>query len=197
MSLHPLIIIGLVLLPLHSCNESKFGGSSNTAANSTTPAEDSDPPIPSTPENENDCVEGDKVNLEWTGPIKECIVDQGKTYNFDTDTCMEMRTAEFDCSWHSVKAEMEKLSLSSKVMESDSENGAKLVSCGQSEDTNRIVVQWINPPSEGSFDCKAKVTKGTIVTGCYTFYSSNDVMPAPPKNEEEKRKQVYDCMNKL
>jgi hypothetical protein len=186
-----LVLSGILI---YGCNESNFSSSNGAKADSTAPSKEIDEPPTQPPE--DDCVEGDKVNVNWSGDIKECIIDQGKTYNFDSNACTEMRKSEWECTWDNIKAEMKKLGLSSNVINKDSESGAKLVSCGQSQDGNRIVAQWVKLPSSGSVDCKAAKSPGNITTGCYTLYV--DEQPPPkPTNIEEERKQVFDCMNSL
>jgi len=90
---------------------------------------------------------------------------------------------------------MKKLGIISKVIESDSKEGAKLISCGQSKDENRIVAQWVKLPVVG-YDCKATKAPANITTGCYTMYV-DDAPPPEPKNEKEKMQQVADCMDSL
>ena len=176
------------------CNESNFTGDegpkSSTAA--TQPTEQDE--IPTTP-SKDDCVIGDKLNFDWTGDVKKCLIDQGRTYNFDTNACMNMRKASFDCDWGNIKSAMKKIGLTSSVIESDSKDGAKLVSCGQSKDGNRIVAQWVKLPKEG-FDCKAKKAPANITTGCYTMYV-DEAPPADPETAEEKKDQVAECMDSL
>lgn len=197
MRLHiPIIAIVSAALAIIGCNESNFASSSGNKSDAqpkSTELEEN-PTLPE--QNGSDCVDGDKINFNWNGEAKTCIIDQGKTYNFDSKQCAEMRKAEFDCDWENIKTAMSKLGLSSSAIENDSAAGAKLVSCGQSKDGNRIVAQWLKLPEGKTVDCKADKTPGNITTGCYTLYVDDDP-PAKPDTIEEERKQVFDCMNTL
>ncbi len=185
-----LIMFGNIIL---GCNESNFAGSEGPKSSTSAKEPIEQDEIPVKPEEE--CIKGDKLNFEWTGDIKKCLIDEGKTYNFDTNSCMNMRKASFDCDWDNIKSEMKKIGLTSSVIENDSKEGAKLVSCGQSKDGNRIVAQWVKLPEEG-FDCKSKKTPANITTGCYTMYV-DEAPPPDPETAEEKKQQVADCMDNL
>jgi hypothetical protein len=81
---------------------------------------------------------------------------------------------------------------------SDSTYGSKLVCCGQSVDGIRIVVQWVMlPVGGGSVDCAKANAGASITTGCYTLYSAGDQRPPEATSDDERARQVYDCMNKL
>lgn len=141
------------------------------------------------------CVKGDKIEFEWTGPIKDCF-KQGKTWDFDTSTCVEIRAAKFTCDWATVTEELTKAELLTPVIQAAPGSGAKLISCGQSQDGKRIVVQFVKEPSSGKVDCKNIKSAGAVTTGCYTDYSPNPPPPIPT-DPEERKKQVYGCLNKL
>ena len=180
---------------LLGCNESNFAGNEGpkSTAASKEPNELDEVPT-AIPEGE-DCIEGDKLNFAWSGDIKKCLIDEGRTYNFDTNKCMNMRKASFDCDWENIISEMKKIGLTSNVIADDSKDGAKLVSCGQSKDGNRIVAQWVKLPKEG-FDCQAKKAPANITTGCYTMYI-DETPPPDPETAEEKKQQVAECMDSL
>lgn len=183
---------------LSACNDNNFASSGSGAAKEEAGGDtcetgvDCGPPQPT-----NDaCVDGDTVNIQWTGPVKECL-DQGKTFNFEEQKCAEMRQSQFACDWSTLKAELSKKSLLSSKLSADADQGAKLVSCGQSDDGNRIVVQWIKSGDLKNIDCTDGQSSHHITTGCYTVYTSEDQRPPEPANEQERAKQVYGCMNKL
>ncbi len=189
-----------------SCNDNNFAGSGSGATKSEDAGEgpgcggDPDDPqaalLCGTNTTPPECVQGDKVNIKWTGPVKDCI-DQGKTYNYEEQKCAEMRQSQFECNWDTVKAELEKRGLLTDVLRSDADGGAKLVSCGQSDDSNRIVVQWIKVGDAQNIDCNDGESSHHITTGCYTLYGSKDEKPAEATSKEERSKQVYACMNQL
>ncbi len=195
MYLLPILTLIISSSVVFGCNESNFSGSDGpkSTTNAAKPTEQDE--VPTLPTKEDKCVEGDKLNFAWTGEIKKCLIDEGRTYNFDTNGCTNMRKASFDCDWDNIKSAMKNIGLTSKVIEIDSKEGAKLVSCGQSKDGNRIVAQWVKLPKEG-FDCKAKKAPANITTGCYTMYV--DKTPPPdPETAEEIEQQVANCMNSL
>lgn len=194
--LRHILSISAVVLYTASCNESNFASSNGKKSDAPPKSNelDEEPKLPE--ENPDDCVDGDKINFNWTGDIKTCIIDEGKTYNFESKKCAEMRKAEFDCDWDNIKSAMNKRGLSSSTIENDSAAGAKLVSCGQSKDGNRIVAQWVKLPEGKTVDCTANKTAGLITTGCYTLYVSEDP-PEKAETKEEEYKQVFDCMNTL
>jgi len=196
-----------LLWALTSCGSSSFTGSSASQADTPAGTTDSAPgDTTSGPSalgagingpNGGACVSGDKINFNWQGDVKSCIVDQHKSYNFDAKTCMPIRQAQFTCDWANVRNELQKRRLLTDVLESDFENGAKLVSCGQSADSNRIVVQWVKPAPKTQVDCNNISSGGQIMTGCYTLWDDPKLEPPPPANDAEKRQQVFGCMNQL
>ncbi len=197
----------LVFVPLAgACNDNNFAGSSSGADKTEDSGQgpNCDGGVAGDPEaallcgarDTRQCVEGDKVNIKWTGPVKDCL-GQGKTYNYEEKKCAEMRQSQFECSWDTVKAELEKRSLLTEVLRSDADGGAKLVSCGQSEDGNRIVVQWIKVGDAQNIDCNDGASSHHITTGCYTLYTAKDEQPPEASSRDERSKQVYACMNQL
>jgi hypothetical protein len=141
----------------------------------------------------NDCVEGDRVVIAFAGPVKECI-DSGKTWHFEAKTCVSMPKAAFNCDWETLQGKLAALNLLTETLKNDYANGAKLISCGQSSDGNRMAVQWIRPVSGVSCN---KLQEGFgITTGCYTHYV--DTLPPPPaQTEEERRARVSQCLSTL
>ncbi len=138
------------------------------------------------------CIDGDKLVVPWTGTVKACL-DQGKTYNFDTKVCADLPQASFSCDWTTVKAKLLEKDLLSEVLKRDAEVGAKLVSCGQSKDGNRILVQWFKLASNPGVSCNTIQESASITTGCYTHYVGT-VPPPNPTTDEEKRAAVAACM---
>src|SRR5947209_6436318 len=88
----------LVLGPA-GCSSASFSGAGKSTVENVSPAA----PKPKI------CVDGDKANVAWSGAAKECIVDQGGTYNFALEKCATMRRAPFECSWATVTTELAKL----------------------------------------------------------------------------------------
>jgi hypothetical protein len=193
------VVAAAGLASLLSCNDAQFSGGDSAPAGPAPhqPAPSAAPAAPTATiaPTSGECVDNGKVNFNWSGPAKECIVDQGKTFNFDTGECAEMRKAKFDCTWDNVVSELKKRGLLTPKLETDSKV-AKLVSCGQSSDGNRIAVQWVNIETGTSVDCQNPTSVGHITTGCYTYYTGSNVPPAA-STPEDRAKQVYDCLNTL
>lgn len=204
---------------LASCSTSTFGGSSNKAAavtgtatgdgvggttpTSTSPLGASGSPTGSgtapatgsgTGTGSTACVQGDTVNFDWSGPEKTCIVDQHMTYNFDTNQCAQMRPAQFTCDWATVQAQLTQRNLLTPTLKTAATSGALLVTCGESQDGSRIVVQWIDtPPPAGT--CTYDPNQEHITTGCYTQYTGTP--PPAPTTPAAQAAAVYACMNEL
>lgn len=140
------------------------------------------------------CVEGDKAVIPWTGEVKDCF-DQGKTYHFDRKICAEIRKASFACNWANVQEKLQEKGILTDVLKNDAAKGAKLISCGQSADSNRIVVQWVKVEALSSVKCNSLQESPYITTGCYTYYLGTP--PPPAANEEERRKSVFACLDTL
>ena len=184
-----LLIPGLLFVTF--CKEAEFEGGQGKApapqaTSSAAPSADAQPP--------SDCLKGDKATINWTGPAKECIIDQRRTFNFDAQKCSQMREAPFTCDWENVVRELTKRNLLTKELEQSSTNGGKLVSCGMSQDANRIVVQWIRSTAGATVDC-SDPSSVQVTTGCYRRLTAED--PAPPTTPEEKQKAVYECIENL
>ena len=140
----------------------------------------------------------DQVKLDWSGDEKACI-DKGQTWAFDTGKCMDIRKAAFDCTWSNAIAELDKKGLTTQTIKDDSAAGAKLVSCGQSQDGNRIVIQWIKvADGAAQVACTggASPLQHHITTGCYTYYASGAV-PDAATTQAEKDARVYACLSSI
>jgi len=140
----------------------------------------------------------DQVKLDWTGEEKACI-DKGQTWAFDTKKCMEIRKASFECTWANAIAELDKKGLTTQTVKDDSAAGAKLISCGQAQDGNRIVIQWIKV-ADGAAQVACNGGSSTlqhhVTTGCYTYYTT-EAVPAPPTTQAEKDARVYACLSTI
>lgn len=193
------LVVAFGLTSLFCCNEAQFSSGNKTpppaAADATAATPAPAAPTATVAPASGECVADGKVNFAWSGPAKECIVDQGKTFNFDTGECAEMRKATFACNWDNVVGELKKRGLLTPKLEADSKV-AKLVSCGQSTDGNRIAVQWVNIETGKAVDCQNPTSVGHITTGCYTYYVGENI-PAAASTPEARAKQVYDCLNTL
>lgn len=141
------------------------------------------------------CTEGDKIVVPWTGPAKDCI-DQGKTYLFDTKTCADIRKATFSCDWATLQEKLREKALLSETLKNEAASGAKLISCGQSADGDRIAVQWVKLTANPTLSCAKVQQGGGITTGCYTHYPDGNV-PPPAANVEERRQRVFACLKQL
>lgn len=139
------------------------------------------------------CVDGDRVIFAFSGVVKECI-DSGKTWHFETKTCVAMPKANFTCDWETLQGKLSALNLLTETLKKDAAAGAKLVSCGQSEDGNRLAVQWLKPVS--GVNCQKLQEGFGVTTGCYTHYVDRQP-PAPATTDAERRVRVSECLKSL
>lgn len=139
------------------------------------------------------CVDGDRVVFAFSGPVKACI-DSGKTWHFETKTCVDMPKASFACDWPTLQEKLKELNLLTETLQKDAAAGAKLVSCGQSSDGNRMAVQWLRPISGVS--CQKLQEGFGVTTGCYTHYVDRDP-PPPATTDAERRQRVNECLKSL
>ncbi len=191
-------IIWLSLL-VFSCTQKKsFSAAPAAATEADASAIAIDPPsvepVVSTDEKSlGECVDGDRVIFAFSGAVKECI-DSGRTWHFESKTCMAMPKASFTCDWTTLQGKLTELNLLTDTLKKDYAAGAKLVSCGQSADGNRIAVQWLRPVSGVSCE---KLQEGFgITTGCYTHYVDRDP-PPPATTDAERRERVSECLKSL
>jgi hypothetical protein len=188
-------VIWLSLLILSCSQQKSFSGSQSAALEEDASAIAGDP----TPENAVDekgvggCVDGDRIIFAFSGAVKECI-DSGRTWHFETKTCVAMPQAAFTCDWETLQGKLSELNLLTETLKKDAAAGAKLVSCGQSADGNRVAVQWLRPVSGVSCE---KLQEGFgVTTGCYTHYVDRDP-PPPAANDAERRARVSECLKSL
>ncbi len=174
------------------------------AAGGTPQSSDTDPTKPSTtgsggPGNGGavQCDASGNKSVTWTGAAKDCIEGQKKMFNFGTGECMTMAQAKFDCTWEKATAELQAKDLLSDKLRAGSTDGSILVSCGQSADGNKIVVQWIKK-TEGTAlpGCGASLSDQYITTGCYQQFAAGQALPDVSTPEKEKE-YVYGCLNTL
>lgn len=179
---------------------------SNTPGTNTpgTNTPGSNTPGANTPGSENpgripeECIAGDKLNLEWTGAEKECMVDEGKTFNFNENRCEELPKARFNCDWSTLLGELSKLGLGTSALNTASKDGSKLISCGQSMDGHRIAAQWVLITNLPRVQCKQGTEqKPFVTTGCYTQYKAGEAVPLPTTDENEKRERTYKCLSAI
>jgi hypothetical protein len=158
------------------------------AAPQPTPAPEPTPPA--------SCVAGDKVRLAWSGAAKDCIVDQGATFDFARKECTHLRAASFACDWATVTAQLASRGLVSPAIDAASHADGKLVACGQSTDGRRIVVQWLEAPPAPTSLCAFDPATMHVVTGCYEVLEDGEPVPEPATVEERDR-IVYACLDGL
>jgi hypothetical protein len=190
-------IIWLTLLAMSCAQQKSFSGQAAAGTETEANAMDIDPPAVATPPVETTsidaCIEGDRVTFAFSGAVKECI-DSGKTWHFETKTCVAMPKAAFTCDWETLQVKLKELNLLTETLQKDAAAGAKLVSCGQSGDGNRMAVQWLKPVSGVS--CQKLQEGYGVTTGCYTHYVDKDP-PPPATTDAERRQRVSECLKSL
>jgi hypothetical protein len=191
-------VIWLSLLLLSCAEKKNFSGSQGAATDADASAiavEEPAAEVPSAVDEKGigSCIDGDRVTFAFSGVVKECI-DSGRTWHFETKTCVSMPKAAFNCDWETLQAKLTALNLLTETLKKDSAAGAKLISCGQSADGNRMAVQWIKPVSGVSCE---KLQEGFgVTTGCYTHYVDR-APPAPATTDAERRARVSECLTTL
>ncbi len=141
------------------------------------------------------CSDGDKVTIPWKGVVKDCF-DQGKTYSFDTQSCVDIRKASFTCDWATVQGKLQEKGLLTETLKADAAAGAKLVNCSASSDGNRIAVQWVKTSLSPQVSCQNVQEGAGITTGCYTYYPDGNP-PAPAQSPDELRQRVASCLKEI
>lgn len=189
-------VIWLSLLVLSCAQQKSFSGSAaeGSEADASAIAIEQPAVVSSVDEKSiGDCVDGDRVIFAFSGAVKECI-DSGRTWHFETKTCVAMPKATFACDWETLQGKLTELNLLTETLKNDAAAGAKLVSCGQSADGNRVAVQWLKPVSGVSCE---KLQEGFgVTTGCYTHYVDRNP-PPPAANDAERRARVSECLKSL
>ncbi len=105
-----------------------------------------------------------------------------------------MPKAAFSCDWETLQGKLKELNLLTETLQKDYAAGAKLISCGQSSDGNRLAVQWIKPVS--GVNCEKLQEGFGITTGCYTYYADR-APPPPATTDDERRQRVNECLKSL
>lgn len=192
--------IALVLAQL-ACSEAKFQTGTSTPA-AYTSADQAPVPVPvETPKPEiitvdetAACPENSIIQNSFPPDVAACY-ESGRVWNFGSNSCVQMRAAEFECKWENVKSELAKIGLKSGDVDAASLSDVnRLVGCGQSTDKMRIVVQWVTLPK---VDAKcSEIKPSNVVTGCFTNYGTK-TPPAPPVDQAERDKRNYECMDTL
>ena len=189
------ITVGLTALAAASCSgKHEFYGTTKSVESHPTPAPKSGNAAAKAPD--NSCKPGQSVEVKWSGPAQDCIENQRGTFNFGLGLCAKMRKSPFSCDWATVVPLLRDKGLLSSTLQKASTDGSKLVSCSQSQDESRVVVQWISADALSQDVCSYNSANVKINTGCYMEYASDQIPPAP-KTDAERDKIVYDCMNNL
>jgi len=190
--------IWLALLALSCAQKKSFSGAPSAGSEADASAIVIEEPQPEPQVDEaasgiDPCVDGDRVIFAFSGAVKECI-DSGKTWHFETKTCVAMPKANFTCDWETLQGKLVELNLLTETLKKDAAAGAKLVSCGQSADGNRLAVQWLKPVTGVS--CQKLQEGFGVTTGCYTHYVDREP-PAPASTDAERRARVSECLKSL
>jgi hypothetical protein len=171
-------------------DQKQAGGSGGPAgaANSNLP-----PPNGSDPKGlSKECIKGDRVELGSSGAPKECT-DKGKMYNFNRNQCEELPVAQFNCNWAGVLGALGEQGITpTALLTKSSQDGSKLVACGQSQDGKRIAVQWIKVENLTQVECNNTPRNSSLViNGCYSVYPAGVPAPLDPTTEGELGQLCY------
>ncbi|MBC7660444.1 MAG: hypothetical protein H7249_12160 [Chitinophagaceae bacterium] len=189
-----LFTVGFITL---ACAETKFSGGPQSSAVAAASADSVPAPAPSAAPVPvpNVACDASTVIKNSLPPAVSACYESGRVWNFDNSSCVAMRAAAFTCDWDSVRKAMSKIGITSTAIDTAAKSGAsRLIGCGQSQDGNRIVVQFVNQTQTTNACTTFK--SGDVVTGCFTNYGTSEP-PAPTTSKEEQDKRVYACMNQL
>jgi len=158
----------------------------------------------------------DQVKLKLSTEEEQCIVQQGKTWDFSNKRCGSLPKADFDCNWTELLAKLNShaQSLVTETLKKASTDGSKLVSCGKgiqdlpspsNSPTNqryiRYAVQFISAATGGKqVECEGTPSNElSITTGCYTFPDNGapQITIPPSTDKVAYEKYVYNCINNL
>ncbi len=188
----------LIIITLLSagCSGASFSG--GTGGDGGTPPETTTTPTTTTTTTPAACQK-DQVGVTLSSTQEDCIVKKGKTWDFKTGQCVDMPKATFTCDWTTVVAQLTAKGLLTEKVKTSAQDGSKLVTCGQSQDGNRIGLQFIlAKDGAGSLPCSGVTpSSNQITTGCYTFYPNGGGTPIPAGPSAEYDAYVFNCLNQI
>lgn len=139
---------------------------------------------------------GDKVNIRWEGKAKECIVGQGRPFDFRTGECSVMKAPSYECTWQNLSNELASQEFAAESqLQTSQKDGGRLIACGVSLDGLITIFQWFKPPESQGQDCSLDQSQIQVKTECFEI----DLGPEPikiPANEAERDQKVYECLQK-
>ena len=171
-----------------ACSESNFNETSEAEAVDT---QKSGEAVPEPPPPEPECIEGDRINLNFPPEIQSCV-DQKKIFDFSTKTCIDVSQASFECGFDQMAASVAAIGVPNTSITKAKEDGALLISCSEKNEGKTIIAQWFYPGSKGTCDfTEALATR--VVTACYKLYVEGEAPPA--STPEERNAAVTACLN--
>lgn len=208
------IVISIFALLLGSCSEEKnFSGDPGAAKDAgngegnpseTEGANPGDnPEAPAGPENPNSAPPGgpaagpsdckDQVVVSGAQKEIQACYDQKRIWHFERSLCLEPVAASFECNFDSLLAALESQLGSKdgsvyKALSEGRDNGVKLIACGEKNDGNTIIAQWVKVEEQAG-NCSTNFSKNYPTTACT---KRNAASPTTP---EEVRQFVYQCLD--
>lgn len=185
--------LGLSLIVLNkSCADSKFRGKDKAKASSSEDLAQEESAVTSVlpVENQNTCIEGDKIKLNLPPDIQDCM-NKGRIFNFKTNLCLEVATASYSCDFAGLAAKIEEKGMSSKSVSAARDKNAYLVACGEKNAGKTLVAQWYHLPDDID-PCLASFSPAQVVTSCYKLYAEGE-LPANATKEDQER-IVQSCL---
>ena len=170
---------------LTSCNDSGFsGGSADQRTESGGAAVGEETAVPEA------CIEGDRITLNFPAEIQSCV-DQNNIFDFNTNTCVDVSEASFDCSFDAMASTVAGIGVPNTSIGKAKDDGALLISCSEKNEGKTIIAQWYYPASTDV--CNFDATTSTrIVTACYKLYIEGE---APPGGYTEQRSAAVQALS--
>ena len=201
-------IIAAVILPLNiGCQEkSKFsGGDKSLAPSKLPPGESVDtstaapPPGNTVGDSSLGCDEQGNAVFTYSNPAAQACNDQGQIWDFYAGTCTPAISAEsFECSFQGILDQMTKLNIGHTQKLLDARDGVvdagrilKLISCGEKDQGQTIVAQWVRIPASGAGTCSPSPAEN-VTTGCYRYGGEQISNTA---TQEEQKAFISRCLS--
>lgn len=139
---------------------------------------------------------GDKVNIRWEGKAKECIVGEGRPFDFRTGECSVMKAPSYECTWQNLSNELASQEFAAESqLQISQKDGGRLIACGVSADGLITIFQWFKPPESQGQGCSLDQSQIQVKTECFEINLGPDPIQIPA-NEAERDQKVYECLQK-
>lgn len=109
------------------------------------------------------CAPGE-LEVKFDDNIQACF-DSNGIWDFSRNICLENVRSSFNCDFDSLTKAINDAGMATPSKITQAIGKAKLIACGEKNDGNTIIAQWVYPPSGSK--CEHTKQDGLPVTGCY------------------------------